>query len=288
MHFIHFRMSFMLKCTTNGLLIATFRLKFQNFPKGMNLKVNAYFLAAVVQLCLVSLAFSQTETPVVRGNDVWFLQLTRYHINDQWIVSNELHLRRHDWLKEQEQIVIRPAINFSPVKGITFTTGYSFLLTWPYGPFSTVPVNIPENNIWQEVTLQNLFWDRLNFLHRLRLEERWVGVPSQQNGEWLIDDFAYANRFRYRLITRFDILRFEKNQALYASLFDEIWIHLNNQLKPKSFDKNWMYLGFGYRFNENVQIELAYLDQWVMRQNFTENYKGLQMVLIYDFGTIGH
>lgn len=250
----------------------------------MNLKATNYLIALAFHLCLTHLAFSQSEKPVVSGNDVWFLQLSRYHLNEQWIISNELHLRRHEWLKEQEQIVIRPAINFSPVQGITFTTGYSFLLTWPYGPFSAVPVNIPEHNIWQEVTLQNIFWDRLNFLHRFRFEERWVGAPDQNNGDWVIDEFAYANRFRYRLTSRFDILRFDKNQALYASLFDEIWIHLNNQLKPKSFDKNWMYMGLGYRLNENVQFELAFLDQWVSRQNFTESNKGVQMVVIYDFG----
>ncbi len=250
----------------------------------MHVNFRNYLVALIVHLCSALLAFSQTEKPVVSGNDVWFLQLSRFHINEQWIISNELHLRRHEWLKEQEQIVIRPAINYSPVQGITFTTGYSFLLTWPYGPFSAVPTNIPESNIWQEVTLQNIFWDRLNFLHRFRFEQRWVGVPTQQNDAWVVDDFIYANRFRYRLTSRFDLLRLKDDKAIYASLFDEIWIHLNNKLKPKSVDKNWLYAGVGYRANRNLQFELAYLDQWVLRQDFIESYKGIQLVMIYDFG----
>jgi hypothetical protein len=249
-------------------------------------KLKYHLFVLFIILCGLS-AQSQSEKPVITGNDAWFLQLSRYHINDKWMVSNELHLRRHQWLKEKEQFVFRPAVNFTPVRGITFTTGYSYLLTAPYGPFSFMDVSVPESNIWQEVTLQNNFWDRLNFLHRLRLEERWVGVPSQVNNEWVIDDYTYANRFRYRLTSRFDILRFNDNQALYASLFDEIWIHLNNQLKPRSFDKNWMYGGLGYRLNENLQFEVAYLDQWIVRQDFVESYKGFQVTMIYDFGSLG-
>lgn len=253
--------------------------------KSINSIFQSFFLGCIL---MVSMATAQTEKPIITGNDAWFLQLSRFHLNDNWMISNELHLRRHQWLKEKEQFVFRPAINYTPTQGITFTTGYSFLLTAPYGPFSSLEVSIPENNIWQEVTLQNNFWDRLNFLHRLRLEERWVGVPSQQNNDWVIDDYAYANRFRYRLTSRFDILRFEGHQALYASLFDEIWIHLNNQLKPKSFDKNWLYGGLGYRVNENLQFEMAYLDQWIVRQDFIENYKGFQVTMIYDFRAKGN
>ncbi len=111
------------------------------------------------------------------------------------------------------------------------------------------------------------------------MEHRFIGTPVQNSsGEYEIDGHDFANRFRYRLTLRRDI-----SENWFAHVCDEIWFHQDG-LKPESFDRNWLYVGVGYRVASSANIQLGYLHQWI-RSN-TEKYferPTLQFMLQYDF-----
>ncbi|MEQ8338233.1 MAG: hypothetical protein RIA62_12845, partial [Cyclobacteriaceae bacterium] len=65
----------------------------------------------LIVFTFLSLLPSQAQE--VHGEpDVWFLLLNHYKINDTWSVGNEFHMRYSDYLNEEEQLLIRPFVNF--------------------------------------------------------------------------------------------------------------------------------------------------------------------------------
>lgn len=227
---------------------------------------------------------AQGNGDVTFGDEnVWFLLLNHVDLSEEWNFSNEFHIRRNDWMKEQQQLIIRPAINFTPFKGFTASFGYSYVLTSPYGKYR-LPLDVPEHNIWEQVTLDQSVGGRVNFSHRFRLENRWIGKLEKDSDtrEWRISGYNYANRFRYRLTSSFKIFRLEGGKNIYAHIFDEIWLNLDDRLRVDDVDRNWLYLGMGVQLNDDLKVEVAYLDQWIERPFGHEHNPTIQFTVSYD------
>lgn len=207
----------------------------------------------------------------------WFLILNHYSINEKWRVGNELHIRRNDWLKEQEQFLLRPYVDYKINPNAIFTVGYTYLKTSEYGS-TPLPIAVPENNVWEQLTL-NQTYNNLNISHRYRMEHRFIGTPEQtDSGDYEIDGHKFANRFRYRLTAKRDF-----GDLWFAHVFNEVWIHQDG-LKPSSFDRNWLYAGLGYRVAKTGNVQIGYMHQWVkVAEDQYLKRPTLQMTLQYDF-----
>lgn len=199
---------------------------------------------------------------------MWFLILTKAKLNENWSVGNELHHRRFNYFSEQKQWVIRPWVDFTPIEGLTGSFGYSYVRTTPFGADGSVISN--EHNIWEQITLDHDVMRGLSFNHRFRLEHREIGINKRA---WTDD-----TRFRYRLTSKINI-----SKSWYLHLFNEIWLNVNEGIHVSELDRNWIYLGGGYRFNEDVSVELAYLDQWIHSRGDYVHNRGLQFTLNYNF-----
>lgn len=208
--------------------------------------------------------FSQSSGPTRVGEEAWFLVLNRAHLSERWSVGNEFHLRRHDFVQQQKQLLVRPWIDYRAGKGFTASFGYSYIRTDPHGESGlTSPVN--EHNLWEQVTLSHDPWEQVNFSHRLRLEHRWI------------DGTEYRKRFRYRLTARFRLAG-----SWYVHAFNELWVNVNEGIHVSGFDRNWIYAGIGYSFGDLASAELAYLDQFDNGSAGYFNNRGLQVTVSYD------
>lgn len=206
----------------------------------------------------------------------WFLLLNNYKINDTWSVGNEFHFRQTDFLATREQIILRPYITYTDKSQVQYTVGYSYLSTNPYK--NQIDHIIPEHNFWEQVTL-NQKANKLAISHRFRIEHRFSGILSNNNGEVAVNDYRFSNRFRYRLTLRRNL-----NEKLFAILFNELWINMPNGLMPQSVDRNWIFAGLGYNITPKANVQLAYLHQWVVKggDQFLVSPTA-QLVFQYDF-----
>lgn len=218
---------------------------------------------------------AQTNPLVYEGEEMWFLLLNKFSVNDKWLVGNEFHWRRHDYFDQQKQIIIRPWVDYKAAPGFVASFGYSYLRSAGHGVFvDNITTN--EHNIWEQVTLSHSPWNNVEFSHRLRLEHRW----SQVQPGFMDEDIpvVYRNRFRYRLTAKVGI-----SEHWYAHIFDELWVNVNEGIHITNFDRNWIYTGIGYKIDEHYSVELAYLDQW---DNVALGYysnQGLQATVIMAF-----
>ena len=232
---------------------------------------------------LPTATFAQTE--VHGANDVWFLLLNKVTFSEKWSFLNETHLRRHQWLEQKEQFLLRPAFNYDFNNAVTATVGYTYIRTYQYGQYP-LPVDVPENNIWEQITLSHKITEQVNISHRYRIEHRWIG-DIRTNGVATpeIDGTRFAQRFRYRLTATFPIVKTDEGTRLYGHVFDEVWLNLRDELHVLNFDRNWLYIAVGYRFSPMARLEVAFLDQWI-NQPANDRYEHnptLQFTAVYDF-----
>lgn len=192
--------------------------------------------------------------------NVWFLQLTTYDLNEKWTLGNELHARFDDYLNDPQQILIRPFFTFHASKPLAFSGGYTFITTFPYGAYP-LPDNLPEHNVWEQMELKQEMGST-KVIHRYRLEQRWIGnlTLNPENREFEVDGYNFRHRFRYRLTAMVDL-----SEKVFLHFFDELFIRSGEGFKQVSFDRNWFYAGAGLRLNGQMNIQLAYLYQYIRR-----------------------
>ncbi len=233
--------------------------------------------SAFMLTCVLTIFFIPTSrAQEIHGEpDVWFLLLNHYKINDNWSLGNEFHMRYSDYLNEEEQLLIRPFINYHANPNVVLTAGYTFINTWPYGEYP-LPANKPENNVWEQVTLiQDI--GLTNIQHRYRWEHRWQGdlIQNTTGGPFEVDGFSYSNRFRYRITIRRPI-----NEKWFINIFDELWFSMDRRLQNLDYDRNWIYLALGYQVTDKLSVQAAYLHQYIKNNPARyERHPGLQITV---------
>lgn len=243
------------------------------------------FYLLLLFIVFTTRAHAQPQPEIYGDNDVWFLLLNKVDFTDHWSFFNEVHLRRHQWLAQKEQFLLRPAINYAFNDAVVATVGYTYIRTYRYGEYP-LPIDVPENNVWEQITLSHNITKQVGISHRYRIEHRWIG-SIQQDGVNApeIGGIRFAQRFRYRLTANFPIVKTEAGTRLYGHIFDELWVNLRDELYVMNFDRNWIYLGLGYRFSPAARFEVAFLDQWINHPaaNRYEHNPTLQFTFGYDF-----
>ncbi|MCB0698852.1 MAG: DUF2490 domain-containing protein [Chitinophagales bacterium] len=220
-------------------------------------------LITLMLLISATTMFAQ-KLNVIGNTNSWFLLMNRFYLSDKFTVSNELHERTGKLFEDQATFIFRPSIDYSLNENVEFSVGYSYVRSTPYDPY---PLVIPtdENNIWEQVLLK-FETKGVSIQNRIRFEHRFVDkiVVRNPNTDPVYDigGTDYSNRFRFRFVVSFDILKFNNGQSLFFNGFDEAWLNQHNDLMPSAFARNWIYTGLGYKFNKDLNLQLAHVHQY--------------------------
>lgn len=238
------------------------------------------FLFFCLSVSLGSLQAQQRE--ISESQNSWFMLMNEFRLSPKWFISNEVHIRRANGLKDWQQFLLRPALNYRLNPNLELVAGYSYILTYPYGE-QPVAVRVPEHNIWQQLLLRHAV-EKVGFTHRYRLEERFVGNIEQTGiNAFEINGSNYRQRFRYRLTASLPLKRFAEDKVLFFAAFDELWVNLDDVLFVNSFNQNWIYAGLGYQFSEAGNIQAGYLDQLISKGgNRYERNPTISVSLFYN------
>jgi hypothetical protein len=219
-----------------------------------------YLLTA--SLCS-TLALPVAANNTTEGNlNTWSLLLNRFYLSDKFTFTNEIHERSGAFLKDQGTFIVRPSIDYALNKDIELSIGYSFVHSTPYEPY-TQAISRNEHNIWEQAMLKSKVGN-VTVQHRFRFEHRFVQTIKKENltEDYYLDGYTYSNRFRYRLIVMFDILKLnDKKHSIFFHGFDELWINQADNMMPTSYARNWIYTGLGYKFNRDFNIQLGHMRQ---------------------------
>lgn len=212
--------------------------------------------------------------------NVWFFQLTSYQLNKNWLVGNEIHARFDDYLRDPQQLLIRPFVSFHKREELKFSAGYTFITTYPYGAYP-LSENLPEHNVWEQVELKQVL-GKTKLIHRYRLEQRWIGnfVLNTENREFEVNGYNFRNRFRYRFTAIVDL-----SEKWFLHFFDELFIRSGQNLSQIDFDRNWFSAGAGYKLGNQINFQLAYMHHYAkITSDLYERHHTLLVSMVATFG----
>ncbi len=103
-------------------------------------------------------------------------------------------------------------------------------------------------------------------IHRFRLEQRWVEQLAAESNAT-----NYQNRFRYSNRNLFHLLNFNStNEELYAILQNEVFLNAgDNKVNSKLIDQNRFLVGLGLNYNNNIRLELGYMNHFITSTSAT-------------------
>ena len=177
---------------------------------------------------------------------IWVPVNINAKLSDKWRGFLEVQPRIGDNANSLSVAIVRPAIGYAINDNWTVWGGY---LMQSQRNATTNDYEI-ENRSWEGLTYKQKFDDNIVEV-RNRLEQRYL--PHNH-------DISHRWRTRIRVEHLFD----QSPWSLIGS--EEIFVNLNDNEVNKTLqtgeNQNRAYVGVGYRFNPNFQVESGYLNQY--------------------------
>jgi hypothetical protein len=215
----------------------------------------------------------------LQSGNIWLVYNGDHPIaSSKWGAHLEGHLRRSDLGLKWQQLLVRPAVNYQLTKTIALSGGYTFLQTHPWG---AIPNRAPlhEHRIHEQISYSRKIF-KLDFTHRVRLEQRYIGVLGKQvDGSYAIDSFRYQNRIRYQGRTQIP-LKFGDRKN-YLTLSDEVFFNFGKNVDRNVFDQNRATISLGRDLGHQTRFEVGFMEQTLQRRGgqVFENNHTLQFTL---------
>lgn len=210
--------------------------------------------------------------------NLWMSYIGDHPVSGPWGVHLETQVRRSDFGDGWQQVLIRPGLNYTLNSKVSFSGGYCFVETFPYGDYPAKD-SFPEQRVWEQVVVKvpalGLTW-----VNRLRLEQRYIGVPElTPDGGYQTGYYRYENRIRYMLRTAVPLGKKSRYQFI---VWDEVFFNFGSNVSGNDFDQNRIFVGFGRDMGKGFRIEAGFMEQTIQRRGgqIQENNHTLALYLI--------
>lgn len=221
-------------------------------------------------LCILLLYFQQTSAQTIEHNG-WLFWSHQQKISERWQFSADVQVRSSDKLKYVNTLLIRPGIGYKIKDNQTITVGYTYFGTWDEE--NDHKIYEPENRIFEQFQIENEI-KKTEITNRFRYEQRFL------------DQQTFAQRFRYYVQAQIPLLAnplFTK--GLYLSVQNELFLNVQGKDRVNNhiFDQNRSYAGPGYRFSENLDLEIGYMFRYQIDKETNLRNNILQVVIKTSF-----
>jgi hypothetical protein len=223
-------------------------------------------------ICSLAIQSAQAQSSVnynIQSNtNAWLMYFGDHKFIDKWGIHLEAQMRRNDFLKNPQQLLLRTGLNFHANANVFFTAGYCFVHTSPYGVFP-VKLAYPEHRLWQQVQIKNQL-DRFELVSRFRLEQRFAQLPMFDSvvSAYEVGDAIYTNRAR--ILNRVSIPFKGKSivdKSFYLSAYDELFTNFGKNIGKNIFDQNRAYIALGYKMPNVGKIEAGLMQQDILKSD---------------------
>ena len=208
-------------------------------------------------LIISNIGFAQ-ET--IQNQRVWFAYTGQFKLVEKLGYHVEAQFRLDNELQQSFQNLFRVGSIYYLSTTKTISVGYALVNTYS----KSFDDYFKENRLWEQFQYSKKWRnDKNTIMHRFRLEQRWV----EQLTEDLNQDNAsnFQNRFRYLNRNLFHLTNLKSsNEEIYAVLQNEFFLNLgDNKINNKFIDQNRFLVGLGFNYNNNVRLELGYLNHFI-------------------------
>ncbi len=211
--------------------------------------------------------FSQGNRIIDRNRIGWYTYNGDHKLARRWQLHTEYQWRRIDFIRTWQQSLARVGLVYKLTDRVNVSGGYTQFTTYPYGDYPSADkgVPVPEHRIYEDIELSDTF-GRLGLSHRFRLEQRWLGQPSdapppnRRTGR--IASWEYQHRIRYQLSATFPLSGPTLDDGeFYLNAFDELFISFGRNVGLNVFNQNRLSGGIGYQIRDNFKLELNFFNR---------------------------
>ena len=220
------------------------------------------FKLLIVLLPLFVFGQTPTKKEVNQQTQSWISLNNNLKFNDHWSLLADFHIRRNDFIKDDNFYFVRSGISYAPSSKIAFAMGYAHMWLAPSKPYWNTSSN--ENRIYQQVQLNSKIGE-VAIVQRIRNEQRWQ--QKIVNDEF-IGELRFTNRFRYLL--SFNIPVFKKKTMPSLVVADEIMVHFGKEILYNSFDQNRIFIGIKQTLSPRLCFDFGYMNV------YQQKYSGYQ------------
>ncbi len=208
------------------------------------------FTSAFLSLC----SFSQRPREVQDQNHFWWSINTKAKIAGRWSLEADLHIRRTNFLKNNNFFYTRLGIGYSFNEQLTVSAGGGHM--WLANKNGATELFSNENRLVEQVQLNNKI-GKINLTQRLRIEQRWIQkVVNFQP----VDENRYVNRFRYLLSLNLPISNNRKIPSLV--LANELMLQTGKDIVYNNFDQNRFFAGLKQQLTKSLSFDMGYMHVW--------------------------
>ena len=212
-----------------------------------------------------NIGFSQKD--IATQNHAWVMYFGNHRVTERWGIHTEYQWRRTDVFNDWQQSLLRLGIEYYAKNGAQLTAGYGWIKSYQYGeqPISHAS---NEHRIWEQLILKSKA-GRFDFQHRYRLENRFIeNWVKDSDGVNVMDGFVFRQRVRYRFLVTVPLSRKElANNTLFFTAYDEPFLGFGKGIGKNILDQNRLYFALGWRFNPNCNVQLGYMNQYVVKKD---------------------
>lgn len=214
----------------------------------------------------------------------WTLYTGTHKITDKFNLMTEYQWRRSDGFQRWQQSLLRLGMEYSCNPKFSAMIGYGWIRTFPYGS-QPVLHEFDEHRIFEQVNVKDKV-GRFEIQHRYRLEQRFIDqYAKNSSGEVVQVDPVFRNRIRYRAMVMVPLSRKEMlDNTLFLNVNNELFVGVGKGIAKNPIDQNRFIAAMGWRFNARTNIQLGYLNQFVIKANATdmERNHSLWISMVYN------
>jgi len=215
---------------------------------------------------------------------MWLMYFGNHRISERWGLHTEYQWRRADGFEHWQQSLLRLGADYYAKNGVQYTAGYAWIRSFQYGD-QPIAHNNNEHRIWQQIITKSKV-SRVDVQHRYRLEQRFIeNWVKDAEGVYAQDGFYFRQRVRYRLLLTVPLSRKETaDNTLFFAAYDEVFLGFGRGIAKNILDQNRLYCALGWRFNAACNIQLGYLNQYIVKKDGiqAERDHTLQASLTYN------
>lgn len=182
----------------------------------------------------------------------WSVYQGNHHLSEKWDLHTEYQFRRADGFAVWQQSLARIGLDYKLNPAVTISSGYGQIISYPYG---TQPIahQTNENRLWQQLILKQPI-GKIQVQQRYRLEQRWV-------------DAQFKQRIRYRAQVLLPLQKSftDQKKGFFINMNDEVFLGFGKGIGKNILDQNRFITALGYQFNKDFNIQLGYLNQFVIK-----------------------
>lgn len=214
---------------------------------------------------IISPSYSLSQKEISPQNHAWVMYFGNHKISEQLGLHTEYQWRRADMFNDWQQSLLRLGVDYYSKQNAQYTLGYGWIKSFQYGD-QPIAHSLNEHRIWEQFVIKNKV-GRVDISHRYRLEQRFIeNWVKDAHAVYAQDGFVFRQRVRYRFMATVPLSRKEmKDNTLFLAVYDEPFLGFGKGIGKNILDQNRLYGAIGWRFNKDFNIQLGYLNQYVVK-----------------------